>query len=156
MLGQALALDAAGDTLYLGGDFDRLGGFDLLNAGAVLKSTGQATSWDPALTGGDGVRGTTLAVKAGGSAVHLGGSFTRVGDRFQLFATAVDQESGARLELGSHAARFGRVAFTGFLYDIELLPKGAVLAGDFRELLGIPRSGLAAVTDLETEHGAPR
>jgi hypothetical protein len=73
----ALALSADGHTLYVGGEFDQLGGAARNGLGAIDLSSGTATSWNP---GTDGVV-YALAAGSGSSAgfVFAGGNFTKAG-----------------------------------------------------------------------------
>jgi hypothetical protein len=143
-------MDDAGDTLYVAGEFDQLAGVARLNAGAVSKATGQILAWQPELSGGDGFIGTALALTAGTNAVYAGGSFTRVGGVFHINVAALDPITGALLDWDPLPRGTGSFTFSGYVYDIALQDRRAILAGDFSTLLDAPRSGVGAVTSLET------
>ena len=72
-------------------------GTSRLNAGAVSKTTAQALTRRPELRGGDGVIGTGLALAVGERETYAGGSFTRAGGTFHLYAVALDAVTGALL-----------------------------------------------------------
>lgn len=145
--GQVWAVDGAANTLYVGGDFDSIGGIERENAGAVLLSTGEVTDWNPMLTKGDEVFGTTLTVRAGPSVVYLGGSFTLVNDAVHRYVAAVDPVLGAMRAWDPMAGDSLEQGFSGYVYDIELYGRSALLAGDFSALAGTPRSALGAVSN---------
>jgi plastocyanin len=68
------SLDVSGSTVYLGGEFQNVGGATRPYAAAVGTSDGLATSWNPQ------PNGTVNVVKVGPDGrIYLGGSFTRIG-----------------------------------------------------------------------------
>jgi hypothetical protein len=148
--GRVRVMDDAGDTLYVAGDFDQLAGTPRLNAGAVSKASGQLLAWRPELSGGDGFIGTALALTAGEGAIYAGGSFTRVGGAFHINVAALDPVTGALLDWDPLPRGTGTFTFSGYVYDIALQGRRAILAGDFSTLLEAPRSGVGVVTNLET------
>ena len=77
---RALELAGGGETLYVGGSFDRVGGADIGNATAVSAApdvhaaapSSTARKWQPA------PNGEVHAIAAAASGVYLGGDFTTV------------------------------------------------------------------------------
>jgi hypothetical protein len=56
-----LAVAVAGRTVYLGGEFDRLGGAPRRNVAAVSGRTGRATAWAPNIRGGGSIDAMVIA-----------------------------------------------------------------------------------------------
>lgn len=95
----SIVASSSSTLVYVGGDFTTVNGATTRNnAAAFDTSTGTATSWDPNLTTG-GSNGTVYALAASGSAVYVGGSFTRVngGSSTINSLVAVDSSTGASL-----------------------------------------------------------
>jgi hypothetical protein len=68
------SLDVSGSTVYLGGQFQNVGGVPRPNAAAVGTADGIPTSWNPQ------PNGTVNVVKVGPDGrIYMGGSFTRIG-----------------------------------------------------------------------------
>ncbi|MBI5530990.1 MAG: hypothetical protein HY918_05865 [Candidatus Doudnabacteria bacterium] len=76
----SLLLD--GSTLYVGGQFTRIGGKQRFGVAALSASTGLATSWNPSA---DGIRGSAvplvnaLALNDAKTTLYIAGSFTHMG-----------------------------------------------------------------------------
>jgi predicted small secreted protein len=60
-------------TLYVGGDFERMGGQPRICLAAVDTITGAATAWDP------GANGYVWSLLGRGDVIYAGGGFTRLG-----------------------------------------------------------------------------
>jgi hypothetical protein len=88
---EVFALALAGTTLYVGGDFDSLGGVARSHLGAVDVATGAATAWDPQVD--DHVE----TLLAHGTCVYAGGRFKTVGGQAHDYVAAIDTASGAVL-----------------------------------------------------------
>jgi len=85
---EVFALALAGSTLYVGGDFDSLGGVARSRLGAVDAATGAATGWNPQAD--DRVR--TLLLD--GAYVYAGGQFKAVGGQSHEYVAAIDTAGG--------------------------------------------------------------
>jgi outer membrane protein assembly factor BamB len=59
--GDVLAVEVADGTVYLGGEFDQLGGAARKNVAAVSARTGRATAWAPSLSGGGSIDAMVVA-----------------------------------------------------------------------------------------------
>src|SRR6202022_893212 len=72
---KALALSAAGTTMYLGGDFTKLNGTTATRTppAAVDTTLGNVTGWNPSPDGN-----TVNAIAVSGSNVYAGGDFTKI------------------------------------------------------------------------------
>lgn len=134
------ALDVAGSTVYLVGDFTLVDGQARRYAAAVDAVTGAVAPWDPALDGGG-----VLAVKAAGSMVYVGGYFLTVGGSVRNFAAAVDATTGA---LAAWAP-----APNAAVFSIAVSGTTVYLGGYFNQLQGATPRSRAAAVDATT--GAP-
>jgi trimeric autotransporter adhesin len=86
--GPVNALAAQGETLYVGGGFDRVGSKTRHNLAAFDLTNGALTDWNP--DAGDEVN--TLAVSA--TTVYAGGDFKEVGGKPHVGVAAIDAETG--------------------------------------------------------------
>ena len=92
--GQVSALTAAGNRVVAGGSFTGIGGAERGNLAAVDLQTGAVTPWRPVASGGYS-EVESLAVS--GSAVFLGGDFTRINRTRRNKLAAVDAATGATM-----------------------------------------------------------
>lgn len=83
---QALAIQ--GNTLYVGGRFNFIGGQPRQNIAALQLSNGSATSWNP----GASSNVQTLAVNE--TTVYAGGQFTNIGGQARNRIAALDINTG--------------------------------------------------------------
>jgi hypothetical protein len=74
----------SGDTLYLRGTFDRIGGKSRPGLAAVDALTGRVKPWNPQ------INGYVDAFAVGGKTVYLGGDFTKVNGEPRRGLAAVD------------------------------------------------------------------
>lgn len=72
--GDVLGLAVAGDTLYLGGNFNQVNGQSRRNLAAVSLSTGALLPWAPSATG------TVETVAVVNDGVYVGGAFSQIAD----------------------------------------------------------------------------
>jgi outer membrane protein assembly factor BamB len=86
-VGEALALD--GDTLYVGGSFERAGGAFRRNLAALDASTGALLPWRGS------VNNFVYRLAAAGGRLAVGGSFTLAGGTPSVDVAALDLASGA-------------------------------------------------------------
>ncbi len=78
------ALHRDASTLYVGGEFDSIGGSPRSNLGALDIATAGATPWDPACYG------FTDAIAVNGSTVFVGGMFSMCGGEVRHRLAAID------------------------------------------------------------------
>jgi hypothetical protein len=86
---EVFALTLAGSTLYVGGDFDSLGGVARSRLGAVDAATGVPTGWDPQV---DDHVGASVGTR---DALVRGGRFKTVGGQPHDYVAAIDTSNGA-------------------------------------------------------------
>jgi hypothetical protein len=129
--GEVDALVAQGKSLYVGGQFDQMGGQSRSNVAALDLKTGEATDWAPEADG------PVAALASDAGAVYVGGGFGTIGGASCRNLAAVDIASGQALPWS--APTDGRVN--------SLLRRGAELyvGGAFQRIAGAPRGRLAAV-----------
>ncbi|HTR97883.1 MAG TPA: T9SS type A sorting domain-containing protein [Candidatus Acidoferrales bacterium] len=126
------ALEARERTLYVGGEFDSLGGQLRPNAGAVDARTGAATTWNPRA---DDV---VNVLKLGGNDLFVGGSFACLHDwAARRGAAAIDLTTG-RVAPWSPSID-GDVTGIGIIGDV------VYLGGQFTTVDGELRENVAAV-----------
>ncbi len=126
------AIGALGSTVYLGGEFNTVGGTERNGAAAVNNTDGTLTSWNLDLN--DGV----LAIEVLGSTVYLGGWFTTVGGTTRNYAAAVDATTGIATDWNPD--------LNGRVYAIGVLGSTVYLGGAFTTAGGIARNRAAAVS----------
>ena len=86
---EVLALAVLGDTVYVGGYFNTIGGQARNGLAALDTTTGAATAWNPNPDGGVSV----LAVS--GDTVYVGGYFNTIGGQARNNIAALDAITGA-------------------------------------------------------------
>jgi trimeric autotransporter adhesin len=83
-----VTMEAAGNRLYLGGEFTAVNGVGRTRIAAVDATTGQLESWAPR------VGGSVAAIVPSGSRVAFGGSFNSVGGIAKKNLVAIDLRTG--------------------------------------------------------------
>jgi outer membrane protein assembly factor BamB len=127
------SIEAAGSTIYLGGEFSRIGGIRRRNLAAIDSATGAVSAWRP-----DPNASVDLVVPAR-RRVYVDGNFTRIGGSRREGLAAVDSRSGA-------AAPWMPSVRTDRVGAIGVSGTGRVALGFWEgELRGFARSGLAAI-----------
>jgi hypothetical protein len=84
------ALAVSGSTVYAGGDFTSIGGQNRNHLAALDRTTGQATSWNPAPN-----KFSVGALAVTDSSVYVGGDFTFIGGKFRSYIAALDPSTGS-------------------------------------------------------------
>lgn len=149
--GGIAALALKGHTLYVGGDFRRIGGKPRRSLAAFDITTGEVAPWDPEPgDGGPGSSeyGTVFTILARGRTVYVGGSFASVGGQLRQNLAALDAKSGRATEWNPDADSWVRaLAIHG-----ETLFAGGYffhLGGQLRKYLGAVdiTSGIATPWD---------
>jgi hypothetical protein len=90
------ALALAGNVLYVGGGFGRIGGARRATVAAVDARSGAATPWAPRVARSSDTQAAVSAIAVTGSRVAIGGSFQRV-NRARRRGFAVVTSSSAKL-----------------------------------------------------------
>jgi prepilin-type N-terminal cleavage/methylation domain-containing protein len=141
----AIATD--GVALYITGNFASAGGQPRNYIAALDPATGNATAWNPNANG----RGMSIALDGG--AVYVGGRFTTVGGSPHTAFVALDKSTG---DVVWDAALVINLATNEV--DSIVIDDRVYIAGGFTEVLGSPRSYLAAIEfngDLSTWNPQP-
>jgi hypothetical protein len=142
----AIALDAPGTTIYVGGEFDHANG--LARGGLVAISTtgaGEVSGQDLSTTVGSyhGVV-LALALDRSGSRVFVGGNFRTIAGVVRHGLAAVSTNGGDLVTAWNPPLSDSSDSIAAFALD----PAGARLfvGGSFNGVAGVARSNLAAVT----------
>jgi len=120
------SLAVAGETIYVGGYFDSIGGAQRHNIAAIDTASGLATDWNP------GANDLVDALAVDGNFVYAGGVFDNLGGQHRQLIGAINRHSGAVVgwNLGT---------WSGSYVDALELANDKVYAG-----------GLFTVADYET------
>lgn len=131
-----LALALSGSTVYAGGQFTSIGGQARNRIAALDATTGNATAWDPNVSGGSGLTAVnTVAVS--GSTVYVGGNFTSIGFQPRNHIAALDAATGAATTWNPNA---------GYSVHKLVVTGSTVYAGGrFQSIGGQLRIGIAAL-----------
>jgi hypothetical protein len=131
-----------GDTLYIGGQFDRIGGQPRTGL-AALDLTGAPTSWAPAL--GLDVPSTPYvgALATDGSSLYVGGSFGRIDGHDRTSLAAFDSTGALASWAPSVLAPESSPSVPG-INGLAMRGSTVYVLGNFTTAGGMPRSQLAA------------
>lgn len=120
-------------TMYIGGFFTSVDGTTRNHAAEVELSTGDLTTWNPDVNGGD-----VYAIKLGEGVVYLGGYFTSVGGQTRNRIASVATTSGD-VETWDPNAEDG-------VLSIKLLGPLIYVSGDFISIGGQSRNYAATLS----------
>lgn len=127
------ALSLLGDTLYVGGYFQAIGGQYRLCLAGVDVNTGLATAWDPE------PNNEVFAVSAVDSVVYAGGAFTSLGPWvYRNNVAALDATTGEVTLWNPNAAGY-------YVNALAVRDTTVYVGGDFGSIGGAARVGLAAI-----------
>ncbi|HET7226070.1 MAG TPA: PQQ-binding-like beta-propeller repeat protein [Candidatus Eisenbacteria bacterium] len=133
---QSLAVQ--GDTIYVGGNFETIGGAQRISLAAIDAASGAATSWDPR----PDVNHDVMALAVSDGVVYAGGTFPTLGP-WKLRSCL------AALDLTTGTVKDWDPAPNGLFVDALVVSHGTVyVGGDFTFIGGQPRSGIAALDTL--------
>jgi hypothetical protein len=138
--GQVFALKVSGTHVYVGGQFQNLGGQTRNGLAKVAGTTGGDLGWIPNPTLGAG-GGLILAIEVSGDSVYVGGAFTNIGGL-------------ARRHLARLSAMSGN-AFAEFapnpddaVFSLAISGTAVYAGGDFNNIAGQSRPTLARLDAL--------
>lgn len=133
--GQVFALKVAGTQVYVGGQFEKLGGQTRNGLAKVAGTTGGDLGWIPNPTFGTG-GGLVMAIEVSGNSVYVGGVFSTIGGQALRHLAKLSATNGT-----------ASTAFAPNPDDIVLaltLSGTAIYAGgDFKNIAGQSRPKLA-------------
>ena len=125
-------IEVSGSTIYLGGEFNRIGGIRRRNLAAIDSATGAVSAWRP------DPDGSVDLVVPTRRRIYVHGEFKRVSGSPRDGLAAVDRRRGA--------ATPWKPTLRGAVVDIGVSGKGRVAMGLWKSrVLGFARSGLAAI-----------
>ena len=134
------ALALSGQTLYVGGRFDSIGGQQRTNIAALVATTGRSTGWNP------GASGTVDALRVSGNTVYAGGDFSSIGGQPRENIAALDAGTGRATSWDPQAsARSGYFPHTPPVTALAVSGSTVYAGGKFDSIGGQPRGGIAAL-----------
>lgn len=126
------------ETVYVGGNFEMIGGAQRISLAAIDAASGAATSWDPR----PDVNHDVMALAVSDGVVYAGGTFPTLGP-WKLRSCL------AALDLTTGTVKDWDPAPNGLFVDALVVSHGTVyVGGDFTFIGGQPRSGIAALDTL--------
>lgn len=133
--GVVYAILRVDDTIYLGGQFQRVGGATRNNLAAIDATTGTLKPWNP----GANCCVKALAASPDGTHVYAGGSFTRAGGEDRSRVAAIDAATGQVSDTWNPAAN-------STVNALAVQGDRVYLGGTFLAVDGQPRKRLAMVS----------
>ena len=141
--GEVRALALSGRRVYVGGNFNRIGGQRRNSIAALDAATGLATAWNP-----DAGNSMVNALAVSGGAVYAGGRFDGIGRQARYNLAAVDATIGLATAWNPNPNRY-------FNYPVTVLAVSGdtvVIGGQPQFLKGQDRNNIVA---LNPATGAP-
>jgi hypothetical protein len=133
--GQVFALKVSGTQVYVGGQFENLGGQTRNGLAKVAGTTGGDLGWIPNPTLGAG-GGLILAVEVSGDSVYIGGAFTNIGGLARTHLARLSATSG------NASANFAPNPDDA-VFSLALSGTTVYAGGDFNNIAGQSRPTLA-------------
>lgn len=131
----------SGNTLYIGGTFDSVGGSARSNLAAIDLGTGTVTAWNPGASG----TVTGLGLSGDRSTLYVGGSFTTLGGDSRNYLGAVSTASGTATswnpDLNGAVSTLTVNAATGSVYAVGDFSQAAGSTVTANRVVGITASG---------------
>jgi hypothetical protein len=149
---QVYAVAPIGSTVYVGGQFDHLGGRPRANLGGVDAVAGLATTWDPYA---DAVVTSLLQI---GNTLFVGGAFGSLGGMPRGSLGALDLTYGSVTPWNPPAVMSGSSLYNGFVQTLATDGGTIYVGGNFLGVGGYARSYFAAFTSSVldvAERGGP-
>jgi hypothetical protein len=128
--------------LFVGGDFQTLGGATRYGVGSVDIASGTVDAWDPSL-GSFGASVAALAVS--GSTVFVGGDFATMSGASRANLAALDIDSALPLNWDAPITREIATTYIPHVAALAVTPGGLSVGGQFDTVLAAPRGSLARV-----------
>ncbi len=120
--------------LYVAGKFSAIGGYVRSSLASIILATGNASSWNPAISSG----GSVSAMCFRGNTIIVTGSFSSIGGKSRANIAAIDIVSGL--------ATNWNPGLTGKVNTMLVLGNNLYLGGDFTNVGGVSRQKLACVS----------
>ena len=138
--GEIRALAVSGTTVYVGGAFTSMGGQPRNALAAIDAATGQVLPWNPNENNIEGSGVSVRALAVSGSTLYAGGVFRYMGRNYRRGMAAIDAVTGAVSDWNPDVV--GSSSYPG-VYAIALRGSSVFIGGDFTNVGGKPRTGLA-------------
>jgi hypothetical protein len=135
--GAVSALVVDGHTVYVGGDFSRIGGQIRSGIAALDITTAQASSWNP-----EAREGTVSALAVDAGTVYVGGNFTGIGTQARSGLAAIDATTGIATSWNPNATYDGD---RPWVRALALRGDTVYAGGMFTGIGGYLRRGVAAL-----------
>lgn len=139
-----VALDVVGNTLYAGGDFNRIGGVERSRIAALDASTGDVLGWNPNIgcgLGGEPCHVYAIEASCGGT-VYAGGSFTTIGGQVRPRLAEIHPVGAAG---AGGVTAWDPAMSSGTVYDLASFGPTVYAGGSFSVAGGAVRQKLAAL-----------
>ncbi len=136
--GTIRAIVRIGNTVYIGGLFNRIGGQSRIGLAAIDAATGTLTSWNPDAHGSlPGTDGSVYALAVSGSTVYAGGDFTTIGGQTRRRIAALDASTGNATSWNPGA--------NNYVFALAVSGSTVYAGGDFGSISGQSRRYIAAI-----------
>jgi len=122
-------------SVFIGGNFDTIGGDTRNHLAEISKTTGSSTAWNPNVTG-TGVY--DLEIDTDSNSVYVGGAFSLVGVDTRNNAAAVDKTTGAATAWNPNA--------DGIVFSLQINGNNIYLGGGFSTISGESKGGVTLMT----------
>jgi len=146
------ALALSGTTMYVGGEFNGIGGQSRTRLAALstLINTNNATAWNPTVSNGTAGPAVVNALAVSGSTVYVGGDFQLIGGQVRSFLAAVD----ATIDVNNATAWDPDP--DGYIYTLATNGSTVYVGGAYLTIGGQPRTGIAALRGMvDTNNALP-
>ncbi len=144
------AVEAAGDTIYVGGVFDSAGGLPRASLAALDATTGAVLPWNPPLGSADADAPIVTGIAASADTIYAGGQFRSVGVLAVANLAALDRASGAPRPW-SAGATTPIVALAGAGDRIWVTGSSGLLGGTTRNHLAAIDAASGALTPWDPD-----
>ena len=126
-----LALDAASNLVYAGGQFTSIGAATRNRVAAMDLTTGAPTAWDP------NANNQVLSIVRSGTTLYAGGQFSAIGGQTRSRLAALSTATGLASSWNPSAGNL--------VQTLALSGTNLYVGGDFLTVSGLGRSRIAAV-----------
>lgn len=136
--GSVDALVISAGTVYVGGDFDSIGGQARNSLAAFDAATGNVTSWDPEPIGGYNGFPSVSEIAISGDTVYVAGNFDSISGQSRTGIAALDATTGI-------PNSFAPLLNYGFASTAAVAGGSVYVGGGFQSIGGQYYSGIAAL-----------